>query len=185
VLPITLLNEWKVARERRKRAAVYLGAITQHVAPSDIEWLTKVTPGQDARLAVRELQFARRAIGLIVAERDALDDRTASDVAHQLAGVISAEARDNSVAGRAWSERWRSYTGALAARGSTESPAARLARVMLAGSGVEIPSPEQLVRATQYILAVRTAANEALRTAYGAVSLPEDVRPSAVRPAMR
>lgn len=182
---MSILSEWRVARDRRKRAAVYLGAITQHVAPSDVEWLTTLAEGRNGALATRELQFARRAIGLIVAERDALDDRTASDVAHQLATVISSEARQDAVAGRAWSERWRAYTSALAARGSTEAPAARLARVMLAGGGVLQPTAEQLVRATQYILAVRTGANEALRTAYGSASLPEDVRPSAVRTAVR
>lgn len=177
---MSILSEWRVARERKRRASVYLAAITQHVAPADIEWLAKLTDGRNEVLATRELQFARRAIGLIVAERDALDDRTASDVAHQLATVISSEARQDAVAGRAWSERWRAYTGALAARGSTESPAARLARVMLTGSGVFAPTSEQLLRATQYILAVRTGANESLRTAYGSVSLPEDVRPSAM-----
>lgn len=182
---MSILNDWRVARERRKRATIYLRAITQHVAPSDVEWLTKLTSGHDIPLATRELQFARRAIGLIVAERDALDDRTASDVAHQLAGVISAEARQDTVAGRAWSERWRAYAGALAARGSAESPAARLARVMLLGAGVEQPTAEQLVRATQYILAVRTGANEALRTAYGSASLPDDVRPSALGAVVR
>lgn len=178
---MSILSEWRVARERRKLATAYLGAITQqHEAPADIEWLTRLTPNGDERLAARELQFARRAIGLIVAERDALDDRTASDVAHQVAGVISAEARHDAVVGRAWIERWRACTSALAARGSTESPAARLARVMLAGSGVGQPTPEQLVRATQYILTLRTGANEALRTAYGSASLPDDVRPSAL-----
>lgn len=184
-MAMSFLSEWRVARERRRRASVYLAAITQHVAPADIEWLARICEGRDERLAARELQFARRAVGLIVAERDALDDRTASDVAHQLATVISSEGRRDSVAGRAWSERWRSYTSALAARGSTESPAARLARVMLAGSGVSSPTQEQLVRGTQYILVVRTAANEALRTAYGSASLPEDVRPSAVRTVAR
>ena len=182
---MSILSEWRMARERRKRAAIYLAAITQPVAPADIEWLTRLIPDHDAQLASRELQFARRAIGLIVAERDALDDRTASDVAHQLAGVISAEGRQNPVAGRAWSERWRAYTSALAARGSTESPAARLGRVMLAGSGVDHPATEQLLRATQYILAVRTGANEALRTAYGSASMPEDVRPSALGAVVR
>jgi hypothetical protein len=182
---MSFLSDWRVARDRRRRAAVYLSAITQQVAPADVEWLSRIAEGKNERLAARELQFARRAIGLIVAERDALDDRTASDVAHQLATVISSEGRRDSVAGRAWSERWRAYAGALAARGSPESPAARLARVMLAGSGVGAPTQEQLIRGTQYILAVRTSANEALRTAYGSASLPEDVRPSAVRTVAR
>jgi len=177
---MSILREWRVARARRKQAAIYLEAITQPVPPADIEWLARLAPNRDERLAERELQFARRAVGLIVAERDALDDRTASDVAHQLAGVVSAQTRQDAVAGRAWSERWRAYTSALAARGNTESPAARLARVMLAGSGIEQPATEHLLRATQFILTVRSGANEALRTAYGSASLPEDVRPSAL-----
>jgi len=182
---MSFLTDWRLARDRRRRAAVYLGAITQHVVPADVEWLSKIAEGRSAALATRELEFARRALGLIVAERDALDDRTASDVAHELAAVIGSEGRRDSEAGRAWSERWRAYTGALAARGSAESPAARLARVMLAGVGKEAPTHEQLVRGTQYILAVRSAANEALITAYGSASLPEDVRPSAVRTVAR
>ena len=182
---MSILSEWRTSRDRRKRAAVYLSSIMQPVPQADITWLTTVADGKSSDLASRELRFARRAIGLIVAERDALDDRTASDVAHQLATVIGNEARHDAVAGRAWSERWRAYTSALAARGSVESPAARLARVMLAGSGLADPTAEQLVRATQYILAVRTGANEALRTAYGSASLPEDVRPSAMRAVIR
>ncbi|MEO7362853.1 MAG: hypothetical protein ABI120_21150, partial [Gemmatimonadaceae bacterium] len=98
---MSIFKEWRVARERRKQATIYLGAITQPVAAADVEWLTRLAPNGDGRLAERELQFARRAVGLIVAERDALDDRTASDVAHQLGGVISAEARHDAIAGRA------------------------------------------------------------------------------------
>ena len=181
---MSILAEWKMGRDRRRRAMVYLASITKDVAPSDVEWLRAMSHSITESLALRELQFAKRALGLIVAERDALDDRTASDVAHQLASVINLEARRDTDAGRAWSERWRSYTGALAARGSSEAPAARLARVMLAATGTLAPDSPQLVRATQYILSVRSSANEALRAAFGAASLPEDVRPSAVRPAM-
>src|SRR3954471_21005461 len=126
---MSLLAEWRLTRERRKRAAVYLTAINHEVAAADVAWLAAFMPAPDEKLALRELLFARRALGLIVAERDALDDRTASGVAHQLAGVISLEARLDADAGRAWSERWRAYTGALAARGSPEAPAARLGRV--------------------------------------------------------
>lgn len=181
---MSFLAEWRHARERKKRASVYLSAINQQVAPTDVAWLASLAPGADEQVALRELLYARRAIGLIVAERDALDDRTASDVAHQLASVIASEARRDADAGRAWSERWRAYTTALAARGSPEAPAARLARVMIAGAGVTSPPSAALVRGTQYVLGVRAAANEALRKAFGAASMPEDVRPSALRTAV-
>ena len=182
---MSIFSGWKVGRDRRKRATVYLSAITPDIAHADSHWLIAMAPLASQALVIRELQFARRALALIVAERDALDDRTASDVAHQLASVVNLEARRDADAGRAWSERWRAYTGALALRGSSEAPAARLARVLLAATGLNAPTTDQLVRATQYVLAVRASANEALRTAFGAASLPEDVRPSAVRTVLR
>ena len=174
-----LLTDWRAARERRRRAARYLDALLVPPDAADIQWLASLAPS--AQVAERELVFARRAIGLIVAERDALDDRTASDVAHQLADVVAREARAEPDVGRAWVERWRTYTATLAVRGDSESPAARLARVLLGSAGVTKPTTEQLVRATQFVLAVRTRANEALRAVFGVASLPDDVRPSALR----
>ena len=174
-----MLAEWKASRDRRRRSASYLEALLHAPDPADLAWLAALAGGNE--LARRELVFARRAVGLIVAERDALDDRTASDVAHQLAAVVDREARESPEMGRAWAERWRAYTAALAVRGEAESPATRLARVLLAGAGVLEPSTETLVRATQFILATRTRANEALRAVFGVASLPEDIRPSAMR----
>jgi hypothetical protein len=177
---MSLLADWRLTRERRRRAALYLAALRHDVAPSDIAWLARLTTPLSEKVALRELLFARRAVALIVSERDALDDRTASDVAHELAAEIAAEGRHDSAAPSAWHERWRTYTGALAARGSTEAPAVRLARVMLQGAGVTNPGAAELQQGTQYISVVRSAANEALRKAFGAASLPDDVRPSAL-----
>lgn len=174
-----ILAEWRASRDRRRRAAGYLHAMLTAPDSADVRWLEALCGRND--VALRELVLARRAIGLIVAERDALDDRTASDVAHQLATVIGREARDVPDMGRAWAERWRAYTATLAIRGDTEAPAARLARVLLAGAGVPKPSTDDLIRATQFVLATRTRANEALRAVFGVASLPEDVRPSALR----
>jgi len=174
-----LWGEWRAARDRRRRAGSYLGKLLPTAEPEDIRWLTSFGAGD--LLAIRELAFAQRAIGLIVAERDALDDRTASDVAHQLAQVIDRESRQSPNTGRAWAERWRAYTAALAVRGGHEAPGARLARVMLAGAEIAEPTNAQLVRATQFVHATRGRANEALRAAFGVASLPEDIKPSALR----
>ena len=173
------LAEWRAVRGRRRRADGYLHAMLLPPESADVQWMESLAVRPD--VARRELVFARRAIGLIVAERDALDDRTASDVAHQLAVVIASEVRDVPDMGRAWSERWRAYTATLAVRGESEAPAARLARVLLAGVGVTSPNTQELVRATQFVLATRTRANEALRAVFGVASLPDDVRPSALR----
>ena len=174
-----LWTDWRAQRERSRRAATYLGQLLRTPGPADGAWLRSMSV-PDA-VANRELTFAKRAIGLIVAERDALDDRTASDVAHQLAPVITRESRSTPELGREWGERWRSYTAALAVRGSAESPPARLARVLLAGAGVAEPTAEQLTRATQFVLDTRGAANVVLRDVFGVATLPDDIRPSALR----
>jgi hypothetical protein len=171
--------EWQASRARRQRVEVYLNHLLREPEPALLQWLSALGAGDD--VARRELAFARRAIGLIVAERDALDDLTAADVAHQLAPVVAAEARQHAETGRLWVERWRPYTGALALRGNPESPAARLARVLLSGAGIDAPSTDVLQRATTYVQDTRGALNEQLRVAFGAASLPEDVRPSALR----
>ena len=170
--------EWRAQRERGRRASTYLGRLLRTPDQADITWLGSA--GVKVPLAVRELTFATRAIGLIVAERDALDDRTASDVARQLAAVMNREARGTVDLGREWGERWRAYTAALAVRGNAETPATRLARVLLAGTGIAEPSQEQLVRATQFVNETRGAANVALRDVFGVASLPDDIRPSAL-----
>jgi len=174
-----LWAEWRAQRERSRRASTYLGQLLRAPDPADVTWLGSI--GVPTTLAMRELTFGKRALGLIVAERDALDDRTASDVAHQLAPVISREAKGDTLLGREWGERWRAYTAALAVRGSVEAPATRLARVLLAGAGLGAPSSEQLLRATKFVLDTRSAANVALRDVFGVATLPDDIRPSALR----
>lgn len=174
-----LWSDWQATRARRQRVEGYLNHLLREPEPAACEWMSAATGAPD--IAMRELVFARRALGLIVAERDALDDRTAADVTHQLAPVIIAEARRSVETGRAWTERWRAYTAALALRGSPDAPAVRLARVMLSGAGIDAPETAVMVQATQFIQDTRAALNEQLRSAFGAASLPEDVRPSALR----
>ncbi|WP_309672920.1 hypothetical protein [Gemmatimonas sp.] len=174
-----LWAEWRAQRERSRRASTYLSQLLRSPEHADITWL--LSHGVPEAVAVRELTFAKRAIGLVVAERDALDDRTASDVAHQLAPVISREARATVDLGREWGERWRAYTAALAVRGNVDSPATRLARVLLGGASIHEPSAAQLARATQFVHETRSAANVALRDVFGVASLPDDIRPSALR----
>lgn len=176
---MSIWTDWQAARARRQRVELYLNQVLRDVDTTGLPWLLAAVGSE--KVAQREIAFARRAIGLIVAERDALDDQTAADVSHQLAPVVSAEARRDPETGRLWAERWRGYTAALAARGSQETPVMRLANVLLDGAGVPNPSPELLQQTTRYVQETRGALNESLRTAFGAASLPEDVRPSALR----
>lgn len=175
-----IFAEWRAARAQRRQAETY---VTGRLAPplaDDVAWLTSLN--RDRAIAVRELEFARRAVGLAVSERDALDDRTAALVAHALTAALrggrtSASERDQGE----WTHRWRTYSEALAARGSSEPPAVRMARVLLSSAGIDSPDHDMLERAAQIIRADRVAANEALRDVFGVASLPEDVAPSALR----
>lgn len=174
-----LLSEWKATRERRRRAEMYLEGRLAPPNPADVTWLEQLT-GNSA-LATRELMYARRAVGLLVAERDALDDLTASDVAHALNAALESRAMKLVGTQAEWAARWRAYAETMAARGHNEVPTLRLARVLLRGAGVPDPNEAILARATQFFTADRADANEALRDAFGVATLPEDVRPSALR----
>ncbi len=173
------LGTWRSARERRRRAAAYLDRALAPSDPAERQWLGALTG--DPRLADRELAFAVRAVALIVAERDALDDRTASDVASALVPLLDAEARRSAAEKAAWVARWRGYSAAMSVRGHADAPAVRLARVLLDGAGVSHPAADSVDRAAEVVVRARGRANEALRATFGEASLPDDIRPSALR----
>ncbi len=165
-------------KRRQGLAERYVAALLKSASADDVKLLANAG-GKSEALARIELAYAQRAIGLIVAERDALDDQTAADVSHALDAVVAKEARSQRELTGAWSEHWRDYADALAARGRAEPPLGRIARVLLRRCGVMEPSAEQLERAVGIVTAFRHAANDALRSVYGAASLPEDRTPSA------
>jgi hypothetical protein len=120
--------------------------------------------------AHRELTWATRAIGLIVASRDALDDLTVSEVTHALERATT---RDPG-----WIERCQQYLGAHAERGAAEPVVRRLARVLLAGAGVD-PHPAALEAAGTFLARQRIRLNGELGRAFGVANLPDDLPPSA------
>ena len=167
------------ARKRQEAAERYLAVALQPGDPADVAWLSEIA-GASSSAAERELAFAQRAIALIVAERDALDDRTAADVAHAIDALTEREARTRAGERDVWLDHWREYADALAARGRHEPPLRRIARVLLRRLGVTDPGSPQLVRVVGIVTRDRMAANEALREAFGTASLPEDRAPSDV-----
>lgn len=174
-----LIANWKAARERRRLADAFLQRLLVPIEPRVVEWLASACG--DVSVAQRELTFARRAIGLTAAGRDALDDRTASDVARAMAPLLETEARQSARDASEWADRWQAYRSALAARGVPDSPTVRFARIMLSGVGIGQPAPSTLTQAADVLQSMRGLANEALRASFGAASLPEDIRPSALR----
>jgi hypothetical protein len=132
------------------------------------------------------LRYARRAVGLLSAERDALDDRTASAVARELGESwskdrnIAAEMRR--AAEQQFNVRLRGLGQALNARSSPEPTGTRLGKALLTAAGSSFPSKEDIDRAGALVSRYLEQANEALRKAFGTASLPENVPPSALQP---
>lgn len=176
------VRRWFAERPLRQRAVAYVEALLQEPADEDSRWLAGLASG-DADHARWELRYARRALGLQVAGRDALDDRTASVVAEALTSALRTHnqvAADKlAVVERQLNARLRGYGDALMQRGGGEPTAVRLARVLLAFAGARDPGdPAAIARAGEILGGYVTGANEALRAQFGAASLPDDVAPS-------
>ena len=162
-------------REARRRAAGYVAERWAEPNEADVLWLAQAATNGDADHARWELRYARRAVGLLAAERDALDDRTPSLVAGAMDEAMATDpavAVDaQALAARQFNDRLAAYRDALAAR-SAEAPGTRLGRVLLVFAGS--------VRAGEILTRELDEANAALRTAFGAAELPEDEPPSSL-----
>ncbi|MFN8579820.1 MAG: hypothetical protein U0163_02405 [Gemmatimonadaceae bacterium] len=133
-----------------------------------------------------ELRYARRALGVLVAQRDALDDRTASEVARVLETAMHNDrhiAADKvKVAERQLNERLGVYRDVLTTRRPEESVAVRLGRALLVVTGVVgAPPAEAVDRAAEILARYLSEANDVLRKAFGTALPPDDVPPSAAR----
>jgi hypothetical protein len=178
-----IFGDWHAERDRRRRASSFVRALHAEPAEDDVAWLAAAAAGGDADHARWEWRYARRALGLLVAQRDALDDRTPSLVAQELSEAL---ARDPyiavgalALAEKQFNERLAAYRDALASRSGEPTPV-RVARILLAFTGLIRPRAEVLERAAvttgRYLGEIATA----LEHAFGSASLPDDVPPSAV-----
>ncbi|MGQ0764078.1 MAG: hypothetical protein ACT4OZ_00245 [Gemmatimonadota bacterium] len=150
----------------------------------DVRWLAEHATAGDEDRARWELRYARRALGLIVAQRDAMDDRTASVVAKELTLAMVADRRAAAtmvkLVERQFNERLSAYRDMMQLRGTNSDMAERLGRALLMlGGAPKIPVPV-LARAAEYATVWLGEANAALRAAVGEAALPPDVRPSSL-----
>jgi hypothetical protein len=151
---------------------------------NDARWLAQTVTGGDLDRARWELRYARWALGLLVAERDSLDDRTGSLVARALSEALLVDRNIAAgmvrVATRQFNDRLAVYRHALMIRGAAEGTAARLGRALLQNAGAAHLSADDIKRAGEILSRYVTESNEALRRAFGAAALPEGVPPSAI-----
>ena len=192
---MALFARWRAERDLRRRSLGYVASLLEEPSDADARWLAEVATRGDVDHARWELRYARRAVGLIVAQRDALDDRTGSSVGRALADAFERDpniATDRlAVARHQFNARLGAYRDVLTSRPPAARTAApreagaqtqtRLGRNLLAFAGGPVRADAaEVARAGEIVLAYIDAAHEALRNAFGAASLPEDVTPSAL-----
>jgi hypothetical protein len=179
-----LFAKWRAERDLQRKAEAFVAALFRDPDAADVEWLAAAATRGDADHALWELRYARRALGLIAAQRDALDDRTASVVARVIAEAMT---RDQNVAAemaetaeRQFNARLSAYRDGLAAKASVPTPI-RMGQTLFAFAGGSFRKQDaNIVRAGDLLSAYLVEANEALRESFGTATLPENVPPSAV-----
>jgi len=175
---------WRAERELQRKAEAYVAALFREPDPGDVEWLAASATRGDVDHALWELRYARRALGLIAAQRDALNDRTASIVAREISEAfgrdqgIAAEKVDT--AERQFNARLSAYRDGLAAKAGAPTPV-RMGQTLFAFAGGSFKRQDaSIVRAGELLGTYLAEANDALRASFGTAVLPENVPPSAI-----
>ncbi len=181
----SLFDDWRQEWRLRRGAAAFVEGLLADPSPEDVTALATMVQVDEDR-ARWELRYARRTLGVLVAQRDALDDRTGSEVARELASAMHNDRHIAAdmvrVADRQLNERLTAYREVLTTRRPDEGVETRLGRVLLRLTGWNGPASEDRAgMAGTLMLRYLTEANDALRKAFGTASLPEDLPPSAAR----
>jgi hypothetical protein len=184
---MSVFARWRAERDLQRRAGTYVEALFREPDSADVEWLAATATRGDADHARWELRYARRAMGLIAAQRDALNDRTASIVAR---AITESLARDQNIASamaetaeRQFNARLSAYRDGLAAKAGAPTQI-RMGQTLFAFSGGSFRKQDaNIERAGELLARYLGEANDALREAFGAAILPENLPPSAAREA--
>jgi nicotinamide mononucleotide (NMN) deamidase PncC len=177
-----LFARWRAERDLQRKAQSFVAVLFREPGAADVQWLAEAATRGDADHALWELRYARRALGLIAAQRDALDDRTASVVARVMAEALG---RDQNIASemtetaeRQFNARLSAYRDGLAAKAGAPTPI-RMGQTLFAFAGGSFKNQDSnIVRAGDLLAAYLAEANEALRASFGTAVLPENVPPS-------
>jgi hypothetical protein len=177
-----LFRSFRDDRALQRGSASYVSTLMEEPAATDVDWLATSATRGDADHAVWELRYLRRALGILVAQRDALDDRTPSEVLRTLASRMERDPHVDGdlreLADRQFNARLSAYRDAFTLRGHG-TPALRVAQNMLAFAGGPIRADDPVVvRGAALVADWLAAAADALRASFGTAELPEDVPPS-------
>jgi hypothetical protein len=179
-----LFAQWRAQRDERRRAAAYVDGILRDPSEEQVRWLAETATGGDLDHARWELRYALRSLGLLAAERDALDDRTGSAVARELADRLerdpAVDPAMKEIAERQFNARLMEYRLVVSTRPGAPANL-RLGQMLLAFAGMPVRlGNEDVARAGEIMAGYLAEANDRLREVYGVAALPEDVAPSAM-----
>jgi hypothetical protein len=187
VLPPSIASLWRRWRDEHaleRRATSVARAALVDPDESDVRWLAERGAHGDEDHARWEWRYVRRAFAIIVAQRDALDDRTGSAVA---AAVGSALARDpmidaskRRVATRQFNDRLAGYGEILRDRDPATPTSERLARALFTFAGTSEPSSADILRGATALSSMLADTHATLALHFGSANLPSDVAPSAM-----
>ena len=176
---MSVWQRWRDERALKVAADAFTARAWAEPSEEDVRWLAALATAGDEDHARWELRYARRALALLAAERDALDDRTGSAVSR---AIVERAARDTAVAPdrrrvaeRQFNVRLGRFRESLRERGGTglvERWAAVLVETASGGRAVAD------ARAVAVVQGVWDEAHDALRELFGVAELPEHVRPS-------
>lgn len=179
-----LFARWRAERDLQRKAAAFVDALFREPNEDDVTWLAAAAARGDVDHARWELRYARRALGLVTAQRDALDDRTASIVARVMSESLR---RDSHIAAemaetaeRQFNARLSAYRDGLAAKGGVPTQV-RMGQTLFAFAGGSFTrQDENILRAGELLETYLAEANDALRSSFGTAALPEAIPPSAI-----
>ena len=174
---------WRERRALRSGAEAFAASAWAEPDDADVRWVAEHVTAGDEDHARWELRYCRRALAVLAAERDALDDRTGAEVSHamldRLHGDRSVAPERLTIAERQFNARLGRYREALRERGPrlAERFGAVLAATAAGSTGSAegaAPDPRLVGIADAYW---RQAQHE-LKACFGTARLPEHVRPS-------
>ena len=180
----SLFRRWREEHALEGRSTAVARAALAEPDESDVRWLAERGTDGDEDHARWEWRYARRAFAIIVAQRDALDDRTGSAVA---AAIGSALARDpmidaskRRVAARQFNDRLAGYAEVLRDRDPSTPTSERLARALFTFAGTSDPSSADILRGATALSSMLADMHATLALHFGSANLPSDVAPSAI-----
>ncbi|MEO7456661.1 MAG: hypothetical protein ABIY52_10395, partial [Gemmatimonadaceae bacterium] len=125
-----LFRSFRDDRALLRRSSAYAAALMVEPTAPEVDWLATSATRGDRDHAEWELRYLRRSLGILVAQRDALDDRTASAVARVLEVALARDpaidAAKRVVAQKQINSRLRAYGDALTSRNAPEATSTRL-----------------------------------------------------------